>query len=66
MASAEPKTLLYVAQYAERLGMRDDAAKAYRMLTGMTDAERAGWLGLIHLAEQSGDTRNLRDQLNPD
>ena len=55
-----------VAQYAERLGLRDDAAKAYRMLKGTNGAERverAGWLGLILLAEQSGDTRKLRDQL---
>ena len=63
MADADPKTVLYVAQYAERLGLRDDAAKAYRMLTGTTGAERAGYLGLILLAEQSGDTRKLRNQL---
>ncbi len=63
MVSAEPKTILYVAQYAERLGMRDDAAKAFRMLTGMSGSERTGYLGLILLAEQSGDTRKLRAQL---
>ena len=63
MVNADPKTVLYVAQYAERLGMRDDAAKAYRMLTGIAGAERAGYLGLILLTEQSGDTRKLRDQM---
>ena len=63
MRSADPKTVFYVAQYAERLGMRDDAAKAYRLLTGIVGAERAGYLGLILLAEQSGDTRKLRDQM---
>lgn len=63
MVSAEPKTILYVAQYAERLGLRDDAAKAYRMLTGMSGSERTGYLGLILLAEQSGDTRKLRNQV---
>ena len=63
MRKADPKTVLYVAQYAERLGLRDDAAKAYRMLTGMSGAERTGYLGLILLAEQSGDTRKLRNQL---
>ncbi len=63
MRSADPKTLLYVAQYAERLGMRDDAAKAYRLLTGIAGAERAGYLGLILLTEQAGDTRKLRDQM---
>ena len=63
MRNADPKTVLYVAQYAERLGQRDDAAKAYRLLTGMSGAERAGHLGLILQTEQSGDTRKLRDQL---
>ena len=63
MRKADPKTVFYVAQYAERLGRRDDAAKAYRLLTGMAGAERAGYLGLILLTEQSGDTRKLRDQV---
>ena len=63
MPGADPRTILYVAQYADRLGMRDDAAKAYRQLTGIGGAERAGYLGLILLTEQSGDTRKLRDQM---
>ena len=63
MRQADPKTVLYVAQYAEQLGMRDEAAKAYRQLTGIAGAERAGYLGLLLLAEQSGDTRKLRDQM---
>jgi hypothetical protein len=63
MRNADPKTVLYVAQYAEQLGMREDAAKAYRLLTGIAGAERAGYLGLILLTEQSGDTRKLRDQV---
>ena len=63
MRNADPKTVFYVAQYAEQLGLRDDAAKAYRLLTGMAGAERAGYLGLILLTEQSGDTRKLRDQV---
>ena len=63
MRQADPRTVLYVAQYAERLGRRDDAAKAYRLLTGMTGAERSGYLGLIRLTEQSGETKELRDQV---
>ena len=63
MRQADPKTIFYVAQYAERLGSRDEAAKAYRLLTAMAGAERAGFLGLILLTEQSGDTRKLRDQV---
>lgn len=63
MPGADPKSIFYVAQYAERLGMREDAAKAYRQLTGIEGAERAGYLGLILLTEKSGDTRKLRDQM---
>jgi len=63
MRQAEPETVLYVAQYAERLGKLEEAGKAYRVLTGMTGAERAGYLGLIRLTERSGETRQLRDQL---
>ncbi len=63
MPGADPKTILYVAQYAEQLGMRDDAAKAYRQLTSVEGAERAGFLGLILLTEKSGDTRKLREQV---
>lgn len=63
MRKADPETVFYVAQYAERLGMPDDAAKAYRLLTTVTGAERPGYLGLIRLTEQSGDTRALRDQV---
>ena len=61
MRNADPKTILYVAQYAERLGNRDEAAKAYRLLTATTGAERPGYFGLIRLTEQSGNTRELRD-----
>jgi uncharacterized protein HemY len=61
MRKADPETVLYVAQYAERLGVRDEAAKAYRLLTTTDGAERAGYLGLIRLTEQSGDTRALRN-----
>ena len=63
MRNADPKMVFYVAQYAERLGMRDDAAKAYRLLTGIAGAERAGYLGLVLLTEQAGGTRKLRDQV---
>jgi hypothetical protein len=63
MRKADPETVFYVAQYAERLGMPDDAAKAYRLLTTVSGAERPGYLGLIRLTEQSGDTRALRDQV---
>jgi len=38
-------------------------AKAYRLLTRLVGAERSGYLGLIRLAEQSGETRQLRDQV---
>jgi hypothetical protein len=63
MRQDDPETVLYVAQYAERLGKLDEAAKAYRLLTSMTGSERAGYLGLIRLTERSGDTRQLRDQV---
>ena len=63
MRKAEPEIIFYVAQYAERLGRLDEAAKALRLLTGISGSERTGYLGLIRLTEQSGDTRKLRDQL---
>ena len=63
MRNADPQAILYIAQYAQRLGMGEDAAKAYRLLTGTAGAERAGYLGLILLTEQTGDTRKLRDQV---
>jgi hypothetical protein len=63
MRKAEPENVFYVAQYAERLGLQDDAAKAYRLLTAMPGAERPGFLGLVRLTEQSGDTRALRDHV---
>ncbi|MEA3209337.1 MAG: hypothetical protein QOE70_2394 [Chthoniobacter sp.] len=56
----KPETILYVAEYAARLGKPQEAAKAYSSLSRVAGGERSGYLGLVRLAEQAG-TRPLRD-----
>jgi hypothetical protein len=53
--------VLYAAQYAERCGWREAAARGYRQLTRMPAAASDGYAGLIRLAETSGSTQELGD-----
>ena len=61
MASQRPETLLYVAQYAEKVGATEEALKAYRQLSKQPQSAAQAYLALIRLVEQKGDTRALRD-----
>lgn len=61
LASQRPETLLYVAQYAEKVGATEEALKAYRQLSKQPQSAAQAYLALIRLVEQKGDTRALRD-----
>ncbi|MCS7063756.1 MAG: tetratricopeptide repeat protein [Methylacidiphilales bacterium] len=52
--------LMYLAQYAERIGAIHNAIAAYERLTGHTMAARIAYLALVRLRQQLPDTEALR------
>lgn len=63
LAGEDPALLSYVADYAGKVGATTEAVKAYRRLTKNPPTAAAAYLALVRLAEQKGDTRELRDLL---
>jgi predicted Zn-dependent protease len=63
-AAENPQSLLYLAQYAERIGATEEAIKAWRRLTSFPNTSRMAFLSLVRLIQQaSPDLRTLRDTL---
>jgi hypothetical protein len=59
--STQPEAMLYVADYAERIGELDQARKAYERLAALPEYTEQAFSGMIRLAEHSGGTRTLRE-----
>lgn len=59
--ATKPEAMLYVAEYAEKLGEFDDARKAYERLSAIPDFTEKAYAGLIRIAERTGGTRTLRE-----
>ncbi|MEW6156690.1 MAG: hypothetical protein AB1813_04620 [Verrucomicrobiota bacterium] len=57
----QPQALLYIAQYAERLNEKTEAAKAYRRLTQTPALARQAYSALIRLAESDKNLFALRE-----
>lgn len=55
--------LLYLAQYAEKIGANDEAIKAYRRLTEISPNLKAAFVSLVRLLEPVGHTRDVREVL---
>ncbi|MBM3879271.1 MAG: hypothetical protein FJ387_06065 [Verrucomicrobia bacterium] len=55
----DPTAWLYVALYAERVGDRPEATRAWRHLTQNPDFARTAYEALIRLSELDGDTQTL-------
>jgi tetratricopeptide (TPR) repeat protein len=62
-ASERPQDLLYLAQYAEKLGAHDEALKAYRRLTTVPQLARPAYLAMLAIVQQRGHVRDVRDLL---
>lgn len=60
-ATGQPLVLAYLASYAEKQGLRSQARSAYEQMLRETRTARAGFMGLIRLAEAEKDTTRLRD-----
>jgi len=58
---AHPEALMYVADYAERVGETDEARKAYDRLASLPEYSDQAYAGLIRIAENNGGTRTLRE-----
>jgi hypothetical protein len=56
-----PQAMLYVAEYAEKIGELDEAQKVYERLTAVPEYSDRAFTGLIRLAERAGGTRTLRE-----
>jgi DNA-binding SARP family transcriptional activator len=53
--------MLYVADYAEKIGETDEARKVFERLTGVPEYSDRAYAGLIRIAERNGGTRTLRE-----
>lgn len=60
---ADAADVLYAAQYADRSGWHEEAVRSYRQLTRLPSGAGEGHRGLIRLAEATGSTREVRDQV---
>jgi hypothetical protein len=56
-----PQAMLYVADYAEKIGEIDEARKVYERLTAVPEYSDRAYAGLIRIAERNGGTRTLRE-----
>ncbi len=59
--AAQPEALLYIAEYAEKVGEVEEARKAYERLAAAPEYSDRAFTGLIRIAEQTGGTRTLRE-----
>lgn len=59
--SSQPEAMLYVADYAEKIGEIEEARKAYDRLAALPEYADRAFAGMIRLAEQTGGTRTLRE-----
>jgi hypothetical protein len=59
--ATKPEAMLYVAEYAEKLGELDEARKAYGRLAAIPEHADKAYAGLIRIAERTGGTRTLRE-----
>lgn len=62
-AGENPRFVSTLAEYAEKIGAPEEAAKAWRRLIELTPNNKAAYLALIRALEQVGHTRDLRDVL---
>lgn len=62
-AADNPEQILYLAQYAERIGAVNEALRAYRRATELLPQHRPALLALLRLTEKTGGTRDVRDVL---
>ncbi|HYE33205.1 MAG TPA: hypothetical protein VEH27_17385 [Methylomirabilota bacterium] len=60
-AGDQPEPLLYVAEYAEKIGELNQAARAYRQLTKDPRHARSAFTSLIRITERQGDTAALKE-----
>jgi hypothetical protein len=64
LAKENRQWLLYVAQYAERMGENSQAMAAYRLMAREPGENgRRAYEGMIASVEKQGDTKTLRDML---
>ncbi|HEY6170185.1 MAG TPA: hypothetical protein VI454_19285, partial [Verrucomicrobiae bacterium] len=62
-AANNAQHLIYLAQYAEKIGADDEAIKAYRRMTEITPNAKPAFVALIRLLEKVGHTRDIREAL---
>lgn len=60
-AASNPEQVLYLAQYAEKIGADTEAIRAYRRVTELLPQHRPALLALLQLVEKNGGTRDVRD-----
>jgi len=59
--ATKPEAMLYVADYAEKIGEMDEARKVYERLTVVPEYADRAFAGMIRIAERTGGTRTLRE-----
>jgi len=62
-AASNQQALVFVAQYAEKMGERNQAIRACRKLLELSPRYRPAYEALVRLEEPKGDTRLLRNLL---
>ena len=56
-----PQAMMYVAEYAEKIGEIDQARQVYERLTPVPEYSDRAFAGIIRIAERDGGTRTLRE-----
>lgn len=62
-AAPSPEQLLFIGNYAEKIGRLDQAQTAFTSLSANANTARVAYEGLLRIAQKGGDLEKLRDVL---